>query len=418
MKNKLLLVLASALTIGSSVRAQTPAPAPETRGTPAMPPMPTMPGMPAAPTSPFTTYGWVEVGATFNSKQPDDRQNFGRLFDDRANEVLLNQVVYTAEKVLAPKPGESDWGFKLQGMFGTDARFIHSHGLLDNASNKMLQPDIVEAYVNFHLPGMTDGGLDLKVGKFVTLEGVETIDPRNDPFYSHTYIFNFGIPFNHTGALAVLHATKQFDLYAGITRGVNTSITDNNHSLSFHGGIGFTLVEGKLVGLLSTHIGPETPKDNTNFRYLTDLAVTYNLSAKESLITDLNYIQDDAAKAKGYGIAQYYLHKVSDTLTVQVRGEIWKDRDGFYVAQFGNNDDVMNALRGKAINDPRTVGGGSTTYSALTVGLSFKPAMSKPFAGLIIRPELRYDRSSRTKAFVDSKEKSQFTFGVDAVLTF
>lgn len=417
MNKKTTLVL-SALTLGAlSVQAQTPPPAePATRATPAMPSMPTMPAMPPVPTSPFSTYGWVQAGATLNSKQPKDRQNFGRLFDDRANEVMLNQVVLTAEKTLAAKPGESDWGYKIQGMFGSDARFIHSQGLLDNASNKMLQPDVVEAYFNFHVPGLTDGGLDVKAGKFVTLEGAETIDPRNDPFYSHTYIFNFGIPFNHTGVLAVLHATKQFDLYAGITRGVNTSLTDNNHTFSFHGGIGFT--EGKLTALLSTHIGPETPKDNKNYRYLNDLTFTYALSDKESVITDLNYIQDDAAKAKGYGIAEYYLYKVSDTLTVQVRGEIWKDKNGFYVAQFGNNDDVMNALRGKPTRDPRTVGGGNTTYSALTVGLSIKVPVAKPLASLVIRPELRYDRSSKTKAFVDSKHKSQLTFGVDAVLAF
>ena len=404
MKKTALII--AALALGASLHAQTPASA--------------APATPApAPASSFSIYGWVEAGATLNSKQPDDRQNFGRLFDDRANELMLNQVVLTAEKTLAPKAGESDWGFKLQGMFGSDARFIHSLGLLDNASNKMLQPDLVEAYFSYHLPVLSDGGIDVKAGKFVTLEGAETIDPRTDPFYSHTYIFNFGIPFNHTGVLATFHVTKIFDLMAGITRGVNTSIDDNNHSYSFHGGIGFIgLADGKLTGVFSTHFGPETPNDNKNYRYLNDLTFTYTLSDKDSLITDLNYIKDDAAKAKGYGIAGYFIHKVSDTLAVQVRGEIWKDRDGFYVAQFGNNDDVMNALRGNAINDPRTVGGGSTTYRAITVGLSYKPSVANPFTGLTIRPELRYDQSSDTKAFVDSKHKSQLTFGIDAVLTF
>lgn len=355
---------------------------------------------------------------TLNSRHGDDRQNFGRLFDDRANELMLNQVVLTAEKALAPQPGQADWGFKVQGMFGSDARFIHSLGLLDNASNKMLQPDLVEAYLNFHLPSATEGGLDLKLGKFVTLEGAETIDARTNPFYSHTYIFNFGLPFNHTGALATLHATKQIDLMFGITRGVNTSLTDNNHSFSFHGGVGFNLGEGKVVGLLSTHFGPETPKDNSNFRYLHDLTFNITASPKDNFITDLNYIKDDAAKATGYGVAEYLIHKVSDTLSFQVRGEIWRDNNGFYVAQFGNHDDVMNGLRGKALRDARSVGGGNTTYSALTVGLSLKPSVQKPFSGLTVRPELRYDRSSSTRAFTDSGRKSQLTAAVDVILAF
>ena len=110
--------------------------------------------------------------------------------------------------------------------------------------------------------------------------------------------------------------------------------------------------------------------------------------------------------------------KISATVTLGLRGEIWSDKDAFYVAQFGNYDDVMNGLRGTPLNDPRTVGGGSTTYCALTFGAQIQLPVAKPFAGLVIRPELRYDRSSKTPAFDDSTKKSQFTFGVDAVLTF
>ena len=408
--NKKITLALSALTLGAlSVQAQT-APAPM--------PMPATP-VPAAAPAPTGVqfYGWVETGATLNSKQPKDRQNFGRLFDDRANEVMLNQVALTAEQTLAGKPEEFQWGFKLQGMIGTDAHFIHSLGLLDTTGHEQIQADIVEAYLNFHVPGLTDAGTDVKAGKFVTLEGAETIDPRTMPFYSHTYIFNFGIPFNHSGVLATLHATKEYDIMFGVTRGMNTSFKDNNSRPAFHGGIGFNL--GKLTGAFSTHFGPETPHDNKHYRYLNDLTWTYALDDKQSFITDLNYIKDDAAKAKGYGIAQYYTQKLSETVSWGIRGEIWKDADGFYVAQFANNSDYIRFLRGDNFtSDPRTVGGGSTTYSAITLGLHYNVPVAKPLAGLMLRPEIRYDRSSQTKAFVDSKHKSQLTFGLDAVLTF
>ena len=158
---------------------------------------------PAAETKPrFTIYGWIEGSFTGNPDSPEDNQNFGRLFDDRSNEALLNQAVITAERTLDSSATGFDWGFKTQFMFGSDARFIHSLGLFDNTMRTNLyQPDLVEAYLNLHFPIFTEHGVDLKVGKFVTLEGAETIDPRTDAFYSHTYIFNFGIPFNHTGAL-------------------------------------------------------------------------------------------------------------------------------------------------------------------------------------------------------------------------
>jgi len=80
----------------------------------------------------------------------------------------------------------------------------------------------------------------------------------------------------------------------------------------------------------------------------------------------------------------------------------------------------MDVLRGTGRNiDVRTVGGGRTTYGAITAGVNIKPAIPKPVAGLTIRPELRYDRAlTNTRPFNDSSDRDQFTFGIDFILTF
>jgi len=56
----------------------------------------------------FKISGWIDSGITFNPASPQDNQNFGRFFDDRANEPMLNQVVINFERALAPQPGEFD----------------------------------------------------------------------------------------------------------------------------------------------------------------------------------------------------------------------------------------------------------------------------------------------------------------------
>lgn len=368
----------------------------------------------------FTISGWIDGGITFNPDTPRDNQNFGRLFDDRANEPLLNQAVINFERVLAAQPGEFDWGFKAQFMFGSDARYIHSLGLLDSVMKTSLyQPDIVEAYVSLHLSLLTERGVDVKLGKWVTLEGAETIDPRTNVFYSHTYIFNFGIPFNHTGALFTVHTTNWLDLMAGVTRGVNTSVEDNNDSPAFDGGVGLNLNEGKLVVSASTHIGPETPNNNSALRYLNDITVTWKIRDKLTSITDMNYARDDLANADGFGVAQYFTYAITDKVTAKIRGEIWRDDKGFFVAQFADPHDPVRALDGEPTIDPRTIGGGRTTYGALTVGLDIKPAVPKPLTGLTIRPELRVDHSlNGTRSFNDSKDQTLFTAAVDAIITF
>jgi len=368
----------------------------------------------------FKIYGWIDGGVTFNPDRPRDNQNLGRLFDDRSNELMLNQAVITLERTLPSGLTSFDWGFKLQGMIGSDARSIHSLGLLDNTLNERIEPDLVEAYLALHFPIFSPGGVDLKLGKFVTLEGNETIDPRANFFYSHTYLFNFGIPFNHTGALAIWHATPQFDLYGGVTRGVNTSIDDNNDSLAFHGGVGLNLLDGNFTLLATTHIGPETVNNNHDNRYVNDLTFTAKLTKKFTAITDLNYAYDAVADATGYGIAQQFLYTINDVFSVGVRGEIWRDADGFYIASFAENDDALDVLRGGNVTlDRRTVGGGRTTYGVITLGVNIKPPMAKPVAGLVIRPELRYDRSlNNTRPFNDSSDRDQFTAGIDFILTF
>ena len=108
--------------------------------------------------------------------------------------------------------------------YGTDARYTHFLGVFDYALAERYQFDIVEASVSVHAPVLA--GLDVKAGLYPTPLGFETIDPSTNPFYSHSYIFNFGIPLKHTGVLAVLHATDFLDLYGGVDTGVNTTFGD------------------------------------------------------------------------------------------------------------------------------------------------------------------------------------------------
>ncbi|HEY2712343.1 MAG TPA: porin [Chthoniobacterales bacterium] len=395
----ILLALQPALQGGEPGVSPSPSPTPEPR---------------------FKISAWIDAGITANPSSPDDRQNFGRFFDDRSNEPLVNQITLNLERTLAPQPGELDWGFKLQLLFGTDARYIHSLGLLDHTMGSSLyQPDIPEAYLNLHFPVITEGGLDLKLGKFVTPVGFEAIDPRSNPFYSHSYIFNFGVPFNHTGTLITLHANSWLDLLGGVDCGVNTSFDDNNDSVGYLAGLGLNLYGGKLLVNGATHIGPETPDNNHDLRYLSDIYVTWKITDKWTSITEFNFARDDGADADGYGAAQYLTYAVNDKIAAKIRGEIWRDDKGFYVASFADPHDPVRSLGGQPVVDPRTVGGGRTTYGALTVGLDIKPTVPKPFQGLTLRPELRLDHSfSSTRPFNDSQDETMFTAGIDALLTF
>ena len=396
----LLFALASSLWAGAILAQDTPAPAPRLK-----------------------FYGWIETGITGNPDPAATGQNFGHLFTDRSNKLLLNQVVVTAERVLGDSSDKFDWGFKTQFMYGSDARYIHSVGFLDNTEHELLEPDVVETWVLLHVPiPNTAGGLDIKGGKFVTLEGAETIDPRPNVFYSHSYIFNFGLPLNHSGVLTTFHPTKGLDLYAGLTRGVNTATTDNNSSVAFDGGVGLAFLDGKLTALATTHIGPENPHDNHDQRYLNDLVVTWKATDKLTAILEGNYTADESVPggARAYGAAGYLVYAVNDWLLLGLREEVFRDNTGFFVGSFAANDNFIDIERGKTNNiDPRTFFSAGT-FNEVTVGATFKLPFLKRPGGLMIRPELRYDAalSSNTTPYSNRDSSHQFTAGIDAIFTF
>ena len=199
-------------------------------------------------------------------------------------------------------------------------------------------------------------------------------------------------------------------------------MADNNASVAFEGGLGLNLLDGNLTTLALTHIGPEIPGNNHDYRYLSDVTMTWKVSKAFTSITDMNLIYDSTDNGKwGGGVAQYFTYSINDWLQVGVRGEIWRDAEGFYVAQFRANNDFLHlALQGRAVPfDPSNLGGGRTTYLEVTGGVTVKPPLPKPFAGLLIRLEVRYDASlNDTAPFDQNTSRHQWTLGVDAVLEF
>ena len=150
-------------------------------------------------------------------------------------------------------------------------------------------------------------------------------------------------------------------------------------------------------------------------RYENDAVITYKFNDKLTSITELNYIRDDGFDATGGGVAQYFTYVLTPEITAGVRGEVWRDNNGFYVAAFPGNLDFINFATGR----PNTAFGGYvTTYGAVTVGLNIKPAkLPKMMDGLVFRPELRYDRAlAGTNPFDHGNSVDQFTFGIDAIL--
>ena len=382
------------------------------------------PAAPASWASTITLGAQLDAGATFNGNRPADGLNFGRLFTDKANTVLLNQVQLTATRPINSGASGYDFGFILQANGGTDARYIHYLGEFTSLSDSRYQLTLLQANFLAHTPWLTSGGIDWKIGQFVTSIGYETIDPSTNPFYSHSYIFNFG-PFQHTGALAEWHVNPTVDLYGQVDTGESTTFGtysgDNNARPAGLVGFGLNNLDGgKLTWLSLAHLGPENPlrtdpQANSQMRYEADGILTYKATSKLTLVTELNFQHDDGFGADSYGGSQYVSYGLTPTITLNGRVEFYRDNAGFFVAAYPGNLDAVHALQGVS----NTVFGvGRATYSEYTVGFTYKPSLPH-VALLMFRPEIRWDHSlSGTHAYDAQRGISQFTFGGDVVLGF
>jgi hypothetical protein len=387
----------------------------------------------------------IEGGIIGNAASPANGINFGQAFTDKSNDFQLNQILATIGRPLDPKATGYDFGFKLQALAGTDARYTRWTFFGRGQSGTRFQGDIVEANVLLHTPWLTEGGIDFKAGMYSTPMGAETIDASTNSFYSKSYIFNFGLPYKHTGLLATWHVTGLLDLYAGVDTGVNTTVGvgtgDNNGAAAFMAGVGLNLKGGDLTILALTHIGPENPstgpgavQDANKFnREIADIVVTWKATGSLTLITELNYIHDDnpnittangspANGASAWGIAQYFGYSLNDQVTLNARAEVFYDSKNFFVAAFPGNNAFNAAQSGYALTNAFSVAGNSgTTYGAITLGATYKPKTDwLPVTNtLLIRPEIRYDVSLNGKRpFNGGRDMGAFTFGSDFVLTF
>ena len=276
--------------------------------------------------------------------------NFGHLFTDKANSLLLNQAVLTVQRPLDPKATGYDFGFKVQAMYGSDARYTHFLGEFDESISGRNQFDFVEAHALFHLPWFTSGGMDVKVGQYVTLEGAEVIYAPDNSLYSHSYIFNFGIPFKHTGIMTTTHVNSMARYLCRHRHGREYDVRQFVQLLHVWGQQqgrrvpwrhGAQSLNGALTILATTHIGPENPNvsavvlagvnPNRDLRYLNDVTIIWKATDKLTLTTDLNYIRDDGFKATGGGVAQYFAYTINDWLKIVGRGEIWRDRQRLWL---------------------------------------------------------------------------------------
>jgi hypothetical protein len=334
-------------------------------------------------------------------------------FNSFKDAATLDKISLNVERTVDPTKKQFDFGFHVEGIWGTDAAFIHSNGMGDSQTGRY-QGDLLQAYVDMTLPGMP---VRIRAGKWIELAGFEHFSANiygafGDPskaLYSYSYQFLYAEPSTQTGVLVTYVANPKWSFDAGFTRGWNQSVKDANGVLDFLGRITLTPSDKTSIIFVMTE-GPEFPTgfghnlprgDAHHWWTALDLVATQKITEKLSLGLGIDYVHapqipglTSGGKQWG-GVAGYVSYAIDPHLTLNTRLEWYRDAaDGFST--------------GAPV---------SANYYEATVGVAIKPFPKDKFLSKwLLRPEVRYDRSNQP--LFDSSDKHQLTFSVDTLFTF
>jgi len=330
---------------------------------------------------------YLQGGYTYNFRNPDSQENELRVFDHKANSFMLDlaQLVFTKD---APTGGV---GFKLKLSAGETAKWIHSLGLGIKSGQSPRDTDafdLTEAYVSYVAP--LGKGLRFDFGKFVTFHGAEVIEAKDNPNYSRSFLFNYAIPFTHTGLKISYPFSDALSASFHIVNGWDNT-DDNNKGKTVGLSVGYTPIE-QLALTFNLMYGPEQDRNNSNDRFLFDWVGTIKPIKNLSFILNADYGTEqkaapDGSNAKWYGIAGIVKYDFNDFYSLSMRAEYFKDNKGV-----------------------RT--GTPQALKEITLTPEFRVARS-----IILRPEYRHDWSNK-ESFDSGRKKSQDTIALGVMYTW
>ncbi len=266
-------------------------------------------------------------------------------FDTKQNSFDVSM----AEVWLAKTPAaDSPIGYKIRTTFGNAADIVA--GASGQFAAESPYKNIEEAYGSYLAP--VGKGLQIDVGKFVTTAGAEVIEAKDDWNYSRSLLFQLAVPFYHTGVRLTYSPNDKVSLIGGVVNGWNT-VSDNNTGKSVLASI--ILKPTGAVSITENYIGgPEQPKDNSDWRTLSDTVVSYTVNPVVSLLANYDYGRDTnsvtGTSVTWQGIAGYAKFQANKYIAVIPRVEYYDDANGFTTGTVQKLTDATVTLEVKPVD--------------------------------------------------------------------
>jgi hypothetical protein len=342
-----------------------------------------------------TNYGgWIQISYHSDTTGLSQDFNDGLAFNDLPDQINLQQAWVFVERTPEAECCSSDWGYRFDMMYGTDAQKLQANGnpRADNFGQGRWDASFDHGYYGWAMPqAYAEAGFGdwtVKAGKFITPLGYEYVTAPQNFFYSHSLSSFNSEPFTHTGVLATYEASDGLKVYNGWTLGWDTGFDQFGGGSSYLGGFEAEMSDCVTFAYLTT-VGNLGYRSGDEFGYSHGTYITLEMSDSMEYGLYSVYSNSDGSfgdpttDLEDLSVVNYLFYEVNDCWAFGGRMEWWK------------SDQVT---------------GEATSFYELTGGINYKP-----HANVVVRPEIRYDWTPSEGA-VGAYNRE--VFAVDVVLTY
>jgi hypothetical protein len=179
-------------------------------------------------------YGWFDFGGNASTSDKGRYANNETAYDVIPNSIQLDQAALYFERLPdTVQKDHFDWGFRFTSLYGLDYRYTTAKGIFSQqllSSNNVYGYDPVMYYLDFYVPHVARG-MDIRVGRYISLPDIEAQLAPNNYTYSHSITYTYDC-YTQNGVNTTTKLNDHWTVQAGVSAGCESAPWISNAKLT------------------------------------------------------------------------------------------------------------------------------------------------------------------------------------------
>lgn len=366
-------------------------------------------------------YGWLNAGFNSSTSKQGGYSTYPEAYAERGNTVQLDQeVLYIERQPDTVQTDHVDWGFRISPLYGLDYRFTTAKGYWSHqllGKNQENGFDVPMAYFDLYVPQVAKG-MDIRIGRYISLPDIEAQLAPNNYTYSHSLLYTFDC-YTQTGINTTTKIDNHWMIQVGLSPGCDVAPwVKTDRKLTLNACASYTW----RIGLDQIYLCDNTLNDGGYaYNNLTAYYVTwyhkFSAASRWHSATESWYQYEKHAPNVNNPVGATLIETNANAAFCNHDYEVtcfapeWAIVN-YLVDQISPRDYIT--IRNEYFDDIRGQRTGfRTRYTEHLIGWGHWVGTT-----VVIRPELRFERSYDTTAYNNGTKKNQLTFACDMILFF